>query len=115
MPQLSYRRDRPRRSRERPSVLPFAPAPIRYGYMLDGPHQAYRVRDAPLIAAARIESVVRIYSWRLSRRAMWGIALLAVALAVFAYLRGAELYGGLVGAQPPLLPGLTGVSDDDQL
>jgi hypothetical protein len=83
--------------------------------MLHGPHQTYRVRDAPLIAAARIESVVRIYSWRLSRRAMWGIALLAVALAAFAYLRGAELYGGLVGAQPPLLPGLTGVSDDDRL
>lgn len=92
-----------------------APAPIRYGYMPDGPHQAYRVRDAPLIAAARIESVVRIYSSRLSRRAMWGIALVAVALAALAYLRGAELCGGLVGAQPPLLPGVTGVSDDDPL
>jgi hypothetical protein len=92
-----------------------APAPIRYGYMPDGPHQAYRVRDAPLIAAARVESVVRIYSRRLSRRAMWGIALVAVALAALAYLRGAELWGGLVGAQPPLLPGVTGVSDDDPL
>lgn len=92
-----------------------APAPIRYGYMPDGPHPAYRVRDAPLIAAARVESVVRIYSRRLSRRAMWGIALVAVALAALAYLRGADLCGGLVGAQPPLLPGVTGVSDDDPL
>ena len=70
-----------------------------------------RVRDAPLIAAAQLDCLVWTCSRCLSRRGMWGIGLLAAAVATLAYLRGAELHPGLAGTQPGLL-GAAKVTDD---
>jgi len=45
---------------------------------------------------------------------MFGLGLVALGIATLAYLRGAELHGGLAGSQPGLLPTVTGVTSDDR-
>jgi hypothetical protein len=77
-------------------------------------HQAYRFRDASLIAAARLDCLVWLYPHRLSRRAICGVGLVAMAIAAIAYLRGADVLAGFAGSQPPLLPLVTGVTDDER-
>jgi hypothetical protein len=84
------------------------------GTMPTQAHQTYRLRHAPLIAAARLDCMVRPYARRLSRPAVCGIGLVAVAIAAIAYLRGAELHAGITGGQPPLLPRVTSVNADDR-
>jgi hypothetical protein len=72
----------------------------------------YSVRHVPLIAAARLDCLVRTCAWRISCRTMCGLGLVAAALAAIAYLRGAELHPGFAAGQPPLLPPTTAVTDD---
>ena len=72
----------------------------------------HRVRDAALIAAARLDCLVRARALRLSRPAMCGIGLAAAAIAALAYLRGADLHTGLAGGQPGLLAVASNVTDD---
>jgi hypothetical protein len=70
---------------------------------------------AALIAAARLDWLVRTRAERLSRRAIMGVGLLTAAIAAVAYLRGAEVRVGLAGGQPGLLPNvLASVAKDDR-
>ena len=70
---------------------------------------------AALIAAARLDWLVRTRAERVSRRAMMGVGLLTAAIAAVAYLRGAEVRVNLVGSQPNLLPNvLASVAKDER-
>jgi hypothetical protein len=77
-------------------------------------HYTRRFRDACLLAAARLDCLVRLRARRLSRGTMCGVGLVAMAIAAIAYLRGADLHAGFAVSQPPLLPLVTGVSDDER-
>jgi hypothetical protein len=72
------------------------------------------LRDVPLIAGARLDSLVRAYARKLSGRTAYGAGLVAAAVLALAYLRGADLRGSLVGAPPSVLPVVTSVTDDDR-
>jgi hypothetical protein len=72
----------------------------------------HRVHDAALIAAARLDCLVRARALSLSRPAMCGIGLAAAAIAALAYLRGADLHTSLAGGQPGLLAVASNVTDD---
>jgi hypothetical protein len=74
----------------------------------------HSLRHASLIAGARLDCLVRAYAQRASRRTVFGLGLVALGIASLAYLRGAELHGGLAGCQPALLPTVTGVTSDDR-
>jgi hypothetical protein len=70
---------------------------------------------AALTAGARLDWHVRTRAERLSRPAMIAMGLLTAAIAVVAYLRGAEMRIGLVGSQPGLVPNvLASVAKDDR-
>jgi hypothetical protein len=45
---------------------------------------------------------------------MCGLGLVAMAIAAVAYLRGADVLAGFAGSKPPLLPLVTGVTDDER-
>lgn len=77
-------------------------------------HRTSRVRDACLIAAARLDCLVRPCARRLSPRTKGCVALVAMALAVIAYLRGADMQAGFAGGQPLWPPLVTGVTDDER-
>jgi hypothetical protein len=67
------------------------------------------------MAAARLDCAVRARAERVSRRAMIGVGLLTAAIAVVAYLRGADVRAGLAGGQPAeLLNVLASVAKDDR-
>jgi hypothetical protein len=72
------------------------------------------LRHASLIAGTRLDCLVRTHAQRANRRTMFGLGLVALGIATLAYLRGAELHGGLAGSQPGLLPAVTGVTSDDR-
>jgi hypothetical protein len=74
----------------------------------------HSLRHASLIAGARLDCLVRAHAQRAGRRTMFGLGLVALGIATLAYLRGAELHGGLAGSQPGLLPMVTGVTSDDR-
>jgi hypothetical protein len=52
------------------------------------------------MAAARLDCAVRARAERVSRPAMIGVGLLTSAIAVVAYLRGADVRAGFAGGQP---------------
>jgi hypothetical protein len=76
---------------------------------IEGPHTARRRRrDAlsatALVAAAQLDWVVRTRAERLSRPAKIGVGLFAATVAAIAYLRNADVRGGLAGGPATLLP-----------
>jgi hypothetical protein len=87
---------------------------------IEGPQTAHRgrsdaLRDAALMAAARLDCAVRARAERVSRPAMIAVGLLTAAIAVVAYLRGADMRAGLAGGQPPeLFNVLASVAKDDR-
>jgi hypothetical protein len=74
----------------------------------------YALRYVPLIAAARLGSVVHTRAQELDRRSKLALGFVAAAIATLAYVRGAPVGGGLAGGQPGLLPVATSVTIDDQ-
>jgi len=78
---------------------------------IEGPQTARRPRRdalsaAALLAAAQLDWLVRTRAKRLSRPAKIGVGLLTATVAAIAYLRGADVRGGLAGGQASLLPGV---------
>jgi hypothetical protein len=74
----------------------------------EAPQTARRGRSealygATLMAAARLDWLVRTRAERLSRPARIGVGLLAATVAAVAYLRGADVRAGLAGGQPAVL------------
>jgi hypothetical protein len=86
---------------------------------IEAPQTARRGRSdalygAALMAAARLDWLVRTRAERLSRPARIGVGLLAATVAAVAYLRGADVRAGLAGGQPAVLHNvLATVARDD--
>ena len=72
------------------------------------------LRHAPLIAAARLDCLLRLRPLRLSGRTGCGLGLVAVAIVALTYLRGVDVRGALVGSQPALSSVMTRVINDDR-
>jgi hypothetical protein len=78
------------------------------------------LRDASLIAGARLDCLMRTCAQGLSRRSVIGVGLLAAAVAAIAYLGGADvrvgadIRAGFAGSQLGLLPMVTSVTQDDR-
>jgi hypothetical protein len=70
---------------------------------------------AALMAAARLDRLVRTRVERHSRPAIIGLGLLTATIAAVAYLRGADVHAGLAGGQPAFLPNVVAsVAEDDR-
>ena len=86
---------------------------------IEAPQTARRGRSdtlhvAALLAAARLDSLVRTRAERLSRPARIGVGLLAATIAALAYLRGADVRADLAGGQPAVMHNvLATVARDD--
>ena len=86
---------------------------------IEAPQTARRGRSdtlhvAALLAAVRLDSLVRTRAERLSRPARIGVGLLAATIAALAYLRGADVRAGLAGGQPGVMHNvLATVARDD--
>ena len=62
------------------------------------------LHNATLVAGARLDCLVRPRVESLSGRTMLAVGLITAAIAVVAYLRGADVRTGLAASQPGLLP-----------
>jgi hypothetical protein len=87
---------------------------------VEAPQSARRRRAdavcvAALMAAARLDRLVRTRLKRHSRPAIVGAGLLTATIAAVAYLRGADVHAGLAGGQPALLlpNALASAAEDD--
>jgi hypothetical protein len=72
--------------------------------------RADALQEAALIACAQLDGLVRTLAQRLPPQTMIGVGLLALGVAAFARVRGADVGFGFAGGQPSALSNVLMIS-----